>query len=204
MKRFHFSLERVRQWRQTQVDVEYSKLQKLFAEMRRIEGEVTRLVEQVHAAEKELEQAISGGVPIDSMQLAGLDDYRLYAKREEKLLEAQQEDLRRQIGEQRNRLIAARRNSRLLDKLKDRAKEEWETAFNREIEDMAAELHLANWNRNKVKLSAEESKPVASCSRASSRSSAFTTSRACCFASVGFSASTASRIPGNVLAPYPV
>lgn len=162
MKPFRFSLERVRQWRQTQVDLEFSKLQKLFAEMRRLEGEVTRLAEEVHAAEKELEQAASGGVPIDSVQLAGLDDYRLYANREERLLKAQQEDLRRQIGEQRNRLIDARRNFRLLDKLKDRAKQEWVTAFNREIEDMAADLHLANWNRNKGKPQREESKPVAS------------------------------------------
>ncbi len=162
MKRFHFPLERVREWRKTQVDVEYAKLGKLFDEMRRLESVAARLVEEVHGAEQEIEQAIGGGVAIDSVQLVGLDDFRLYVKREEKLLGAQQEDLRGQIAKQRNRLIDARRNFRLLEKLKEKARGDWDRAFSRELEDLASELHLANWNRQKSAAQREPNKLTAS------------------------------------------
>lgn len=147
MKRFSFPLERVRQWRNMQVDVEHSKLRQLFDEMRRLELASERLTAVVAEAEFAIQEAASTKQTVDGQQLADLDDYRLYSKREEQRLAAQREQLQGRIAEQRGRLVEARRNFRLLEKLKQSRLQEWERDYHREMESLASELHLARWNR---------------------------------------------------------
>ena len=147
MKRFSFPLERVRQWRNMQVEVEHSKLRQLFDEMRRLELASERLAAAVAEAEFAVQEAASTRQAVDGQQLADLDDYRLYSKREEQRLAAQREQLQGRIAEQRGRLVEARRNFRLLEKLKQSRLEEWERDYHREVESLASELHLARWNR---------------------------------------------------------
>ena len=145
MKRFQFPLERVREWRGTQVDLEYAKLQKLFEQMRRLERTVAALETEVRSAEGELQAVAAARRPMTGRQLARLDDFRLYAKRQQQLLAARQDELRGRIAEQRGRLVEARRNFRLLERLKQQALEEWERDYYREMENLASELHLARW-----------------------------------------------------------
>jgi hypothetical protein len=47
-------------------------------------------------------------------------------------------------------MLEARRRCRLLERLKERRKGEWDIAFNRELEAVAAESFLAQWNRGKA------------------------------------------------------
>jgi hypothetical protein len=49
------------------------------------------------------------------------------------------------MEQQRARLLAARREFRLLEKLRQVRRAEWETAVNREFEMLAAETYLAQW-----------------------------------------------------------
>ena len=147
MKRFDFPLERVRQWRETQVDLEHTRLRRLFEEMRQLKLAAARLLSLVAEAEQVIEKAACAKQAVEARQLANLDNYRLYVKREEQLLAAQQEELRNRIAEQRERLVNARRNFRLLEKLKERRFQEWERDYNREAENLASDLHLAKWNR---------------------------------------------------------
>ena len=49
------------------------------------------------------------------------------------------------MEEQRNRLLKARREHRLLEKLRQVRQAEWEAAVNREFETLAAETYLAGW-----------------------------------------------------------
>jgi hypothetical protein len=43
--------------------------------------------------------------------------------------------------------MEARRRCRLLEKLKERRRAEWEKARDRELEELASESFLARWNR---------------------------------------------------------
>jgi len=145
MKRFEFTLERVRQWRQTQVDIELARLEGLFRQLSRLRDGAAQLAQAVRAAEQEIESEAEQGRVIDPLALAGLDDYRLYAKREQAVLARQEEELSRQIAAQRNRVIDARRDYRLLEKLRARARAAWERGNDKEIEALAGELYLAKW-----------------------------------------------------------
>ena len=147
MKRFNFPLERVRQWRQTQLDLEHAKLQQLYQERRQLDLAVDRLVSGVAHAEQKVQVAAIEKQVLTSEQLANLDDYRLFAKREAQILARQQEELEVRITEQQKHLLEARRNYRLLDKLRGQALTEWEQNYNREVENLASELHLARWGR---------------------------------------------------------
>ena len=143
MKRFEFRLERVREWRKTQVDLEAARLERLFGEKRRLEAAAAELRCKVQAEEKKLTTALAAGEKVDGRQLSRLDDFRLYAKQEQYALANRREQLLARIDEQRRRLLEAERNARLLDRLKEKARNAWEKEYSKELEELAAELHLA-------------------------------------------------------------
>ena len=51
----------------------------------------------------------------------------------------------RKIEQQRERLLQARRDFRLLEKLRQVRRAEWEAAVDRDFEALAAESYLARW-----------------------------------------------------------
>jgi hypothetical protein len=139
VKRFEFPLDRVRRWRAEQASLEELKLQQLRAE-------VARLVEQKRALEAEASESVRAVLAqafIDPLELTTLESYGLYLRR--RILEL--ENLRRQaeakVLEQRLRFIEARRQFELLDRLHQKAWREWVAASNKEQEDLAAEMFLA-------------------------------------------------------------
>lgn len=147
MKRFTFPLERVRLWRKSQIDIEYAKLQQLFEDLKRLDASVTSLLSTVEDARSHLTLDAAAKRPLDGTELARLDDFRLFAKQQAELLARQKAQLQQRIASQRARLIEARRNYSLLDKLKGRALEQWEQEYDKELENQASELFLARWNR---------------------------------------------------------
>ncbi|MEO8130645.1 MAG: hypothetical protein ABI822_26325, partial [Bryobacteraceae bacterium] len=56
-------------------------------------------------------------------------------------------ELARQIAVQQARLITAKRDFELLEKLKSEQREGWKSAFNKEQDDLASEVFLAKWER---------------------------------------------------------
>ena len=104
------------------MDVEQSRLQRIYAELRRMEDHCARLAGEVRDAERRMDAAAAQGNEIDATALRALDEYRLYAQRERELLERERGTIERRIVEQRERLTAARRDFELLDRLKLRAR----------------------------------------------------------------------------------
>lgn len=145
MKRFAFPLERVRQWRSLQVDLEFTRLQKLFDDRARLDQYAAELERQVRKAEYRLAAAVAAGNGVDGGQLSRLDDFHIYANRQRHLLTAQREEIDRQIDEQRRRLIGARRDFLLLERLKQKARQAWDQEYSKELESLAGELYLARW-----------------------------------------------------------
>ena len=147
MKRFAFPLERIRQFRKTQIDLEYAKLQRLFEEVRVLDASVASLHSTVDEARSPILASATKGQALYGSDLARIDDYQLYAKQQAEILGKQKQQLLKRVEAQRERLVEARKSFSLLDKLKDRALENWQQEYNKELETLASELYLAKFNR---------------------------------------------------------
>lgn len=150
MRRFAFPLERVRQWRATQVELELAALERLFSAMRRLDEEEFDLRTGLRNARLELAEEAGAGRQVSAPALLRLDDYGHFVQRGIERIGSRRQDLSRRIEEQRGRLVTARRNQRLLDKLRERALSEWQRQHDRELENQAGELYLARWRRREA------------------------------------------------------
>ena len=143
MKTFRFPLQRVLEWRALQLRVEEEKLAGLQQHL----ASLLQLGEKL-AAERNRSQSqlCSSGTAAGS----DLQSWALYQAR----LVKQQEILKTQLAqcekltvEQRQRLLKARTDHRVLEKLKERRWRQWVYLNDRELEDTAAEVYLSKWSR---------------------------------------------------------
>jgi flagellar export protein FliJ len=139
MKRFAFPLDRVRRWRAEQASLEELKLQQYRAEAERLAGKKRALeAEASQSAREVLAQA-----SIEAIQLTMLESYGLHLRRRILELANLQREAENKVHEQRLRVLEARRQFELLDRLHQKAWAEWRAAWNKEQEELAAELFLA-------------------------------------------------------------
>jgi hypothetical protein len=144
MKRFDFPLERVRRWRSEQASLEELKLQQLRGEVARLaEAKQQIEAEAAHSAQQTIAQAT-----LDPIELTSLESYRLHVRRRAHELENLKRQCETKVVEQRQRVIEARRQLELLDRLYHKAWQEWQAASNKGQEEFAAELFLAKSTRN--------------------------------------------------------
>jgi hypothetical protein len=129
MKRFSFPLEIVRRWRAEQASVEELKLQQIRAAKDRLGALKTAIrAELAKTEEGLLAQAIL--VP---HELETLDSYRIYVQGRVRGLENEERQAETNIVAQRHRVMEARRQFELLDRLRIKTYTEWTAATNRKI-----------------------------------------------------------------------
>jgi flagellar export protein FliJ len=87
---------------------------------------------------------------ISGADLQALAAYQVKIKAERASLRAGRLQCEKQVAEQRTRLLKARRDYRVLEKLREKRWKEWQYVADREIEDVAAEAYLAKWARNDI------------------------------------------------------
>lgn len=143
MKRFVFRLESVLRWRRSRFELEQNRLRELTAEHDRIRLRLRALEEEQHRQESEL---LSSGV-LSGAELAALEAWRLRQRAERERCRRALRELERGLAQQRERMLEARRQLRLLETLKERRYAEWEAEATRETEALAAECHLARLRR---------------------------------------------------------
>lgn len=143
MKRFRFRLESIREWRLVQLELEETKLQRLFEELREIESQRAGL----EAARAEAVRAVLSLAVLEAQQLAALEAHRLHITAEKERLRMQESDCIARIAAQRECVRKAERDLQLLEKLKQRRLAEWEREADKEQETLAAEAFLAKWRR---------------------------------------------------------
>jgi flagellar export protein FliJ len=141
VKKFHFPLERVRQWREKQVAVEQARLEQLHGDRGAIEERIAALGKERAANDA----AVVGGGTADALSLRSLDEYRRFARYRHAALERERAECDQRIAAQQAVIMEAQRKVRLLDKLKSRKHKLWSAAFDREIDAQAAEAFLAKW-----------------------------------------------------------
>ncbi|MGQ9633804.1 MAG: hypothetical protein ACUVXB_06110 [Bryobacteraceae bacterium] len=141
MRKFQFRLERVLGWRKTQLELEEYRLRQLSAELEAIERHKARL-----ATDRTLTERRLLALPqIDGQELAAHSAYLAALQRQEKQMEVRRQQQQRLIEAQHQRVTEARRQCRLLERLKARAWSAWQAEYDREIETLATEAHLARW-----------------------------------------------------------
>jgi flagellar biosynthesis chaperone FliJ len=142
MQRFHFRLDRVLAWRGTQLEMEQYQMKRLSAVLEQMECDrALLLVERTRA-----ERAVLGGGSIDGADLAAHAAFLVRLGNQERELDRRRQQQEQRLAEQHQHLMEARRRVRLLERLKTRRLAEWELELGRELEQFAAEAHLARWN----------------------------------------------------------
>jgi len=143
MKTFRFPLQRVLEWRALQLRVEEEKLAGLQQQL----ASLLELREKL-AAERNRSQAhlfASGTAAGSDLQTWALYQARLVKQQE--LLKTQLLQCEKLTLEQRQRLLKARTDHRVLERLKERRWRQWVYLNDRELEDSAAEAYLSKWSR---------------------------------------------------------
>src|SRR5581483_3869877 len=143
MKAFRFPLQRVLEGRALQLRVEEEKLAGLQQRM----ASLVQAQEKLEAARSQSEARLfaSGAAAGSALQSWALYQARL-AKQQD-ALKQQLLQCEKSIAEQRQRLLKARTDHRVLEKLKERRWRQWMYLNDRELESTAAEVYLSRWGR---------------------------------------------------------
>ena len=144
MKKFEFRLDSALRFRQTQLQLERVKLQSLLEEQQ-------RLTRDLHVLAEERKSAVSGLQSLPELQAFDLRSISAYLVGAEiRATQLQEQLTKRKVlaNQQRERVMDAELQVRLLEKLREKKKTEWQIAFDKDLENNAAEAWLAaNYTR---------------------------------------------------------
>ena len=143
MKAFHFSLQRVLEWRELQMRREEEKLSTLQNQL----AEVLHRENALAVAQLNAEMKLLGQASVEGSEFRALAAFQLRIRGEKISLLASRRNIEEQIAEQRKRLLQARKDCKILDNLKDRRKKAWTYLSDRELENTAAESYISSWAR---------------------------------------------------------
>ncbi len=138
MKKFEFRLDSALRWRDTQLQVERGKLTALLAEESKLKGSLENLGQERRSALQCLAQE-----QLFSLDLRSLSSYLVGAEARSNMLHDQIRKRSQLVTEQRERVVRAERNVKLLLKLRHKQQLEWKFGLEREIEANAEESWLA-------------------------------------------------------------
>jgi hypothetical protein len=138
---FHFPLQKVLDWRRTQLEIEEAKFRQASEAVAAVDR--ARAEVQATAAQAELEVRRWDGVA--GRDLHALAGYRLHARAQDQALAAKRVECSRQAAAQQSVMLEARRRSRLLERLRERRLAEWKAAQTRELDALASESYIAQW-----------------------------------------------------------
>jgi hypothetical protein len=147
MKRFQFPLERVRQYRQLQMETEHAKLEQLLAKTSAIDQLEANLARQRLEADDDLRRRTAAGAPVEPSEVASMTGFRAYCKQMAQTLAARRAELEHQIAIQRRELMEARRRYEVLDRSRSHQKKRWTFEFGKEQDALAEENYLSRWQR---------------------------------------------------------
>lgn len=139
MKAFRFPLEKVLDWRRLQMRAEEEKLTLLQQQLELL----TRRVQALTSAEVNSKLGLIKMTQVQASDLHALPAFQAQIKKERAILLAERLQFERRIAVQRTRLLKARKDFRVLENLRERRKDAWTYSYNRELEEQAADAHLA-------------------------------------------------------------
>jgi len=143
MTTFRFPLQKVLDWRRTQLELAEARFQRQIAALAAID----RAYAEMEASGIRAEVEVRRWDPLAGRDLAALGRFRLLVQSREKQMALQRAECQRELAVRKSAMLEARRRCRLLERLKERRRAEWQAASDREVEEVAAESFLAGWAR---------------------------------------------------------
>jgi len=143
MTGFQFPLQKVLDWRRTQLELEEVRFKQQVAALAELDGARARL----EAAGMQAELQVRDWSEMRGGDLAALGSFRLDVKQRENQIAARRVECQKSLETQQRIMLEARRRSRLLERLKDRRLAEWQATRDRELEEIASDSFLAKWGR---------------------------------------------------------
>jgi flagellar export protein FliJ len=134
---FRFSLERVLELRRVQLQAEEEKLARL---QQQLEG-IDQRVNAIASTELKSEWALRKMPAVAASDLHTLSDFQARVRKVQAALAVEKQQVTKEIQAQRARLLNARREFRVIEKLKERRFKVWQYQADREIEGLAADAH---------------------------------------------------------------
>jgi len=143
MRAFEFPLRRALEWRRTQLELAENKLRQMAADLE----ELALAAVKLDLVKGRAEGAVRQAAIVEAGDLWALAAYRARLISEQQALARRRRECERQVTVQRQKVLDAQRQCRLLEKLAECRRAEWRIAMDREMESLAAESFLARWNR---------------------------------------------------------
>jgi hypothetical protein len=144
MNAFRFPLQKALDWRRTQLEIEEVRYKQQSAELAALD----RQQAETEASGIRVETEVRAWPSIAGSDLAALDRFRLRIKKEEARIADQRLAAARKATEQQEKMLEARRRARLLERLREKRLTEWQSAQAKELDALAGESYLAQWNRS--------------------------------------------------------
>lgn len=145
MTNFVFRLERVLDWRQSELSLEEARTREAAARLAALKAHRDSLA----AAALEVARAPETNRSVSGADLAAVEACRRRLLKEVEVAEAKILESGKQLAAQREKLVEARRRLRLLENLKQRRYVEWQAGLELELAELAAESSLARWQRDR-------------------------------------------------------
>jgi flagellar export protein FliJ len=139
MKAFAFPLQRILEYRRQQAGVEQTRLETLLRQVRELDDEIATLASQ----KAQLRDDIRSGNLAAGYELGAASRFEAFLSRQQMQLEKRKAEAQASSENQRRVAVEAQRKVKLLERLRDRRMTEWTAACDRELEEIAAESHLA-------------------------------------------------------------
>jgi len=110
-------------------------------------GAVVHKINSLTAAEVKTEQGVLNLPAVPGAELQALTAFRARIRKHQALLETEKQQCERQIVAQRAQLLKARKDLRVLEKLKEKRHKTWVYLNDRELESLAADSFFSKLAR---------------------------------------------------------
>jgi flagellar export protein FliJ len=145
MTSFRFPLDRVLDWRKLQMRAEEEKLA---AAQQKLDT-VTQRLTALAAAELKSEMGLRKLPSVNGSELQTVAAFQARVRKMNHALELERLQCEKLVAAQRTRLLKARKDFRILEKLRERRHEAWVYLSDREIESIAADSYNSKLARAK-------------------------------------------------------
>lgn len=141
MKSFQFPLQKALDWRALQMRAEEDKL----TAMQREQASLLQRDQALAAAQTRSEAGVLRSSFVDGADIRALAAFRLRIQSERNAIHATRQQVDAQILLQRKRLLKARKDVKVLERLKEKRLKTWQYLSDREVEQTAADNYMAQW-----------------------------------------------------------
>jgi len=143
MTSFRFPLQKVLDWRRTELELAEARFKQQAAALAGLDRERAEL----EAAGIRTEIQVREWRPVSGGDLTALGGFRLQIRKRGQDMAARRVECAKELAARQNAMLEARRRLRLLERLKERRLAEWRVAETRELDEQAAVAYLARWSR---------------------------------------------------------